>query len=80
LQLPELVTSSLDDYKATAIRLGLNPTEMKLINKRLFSNVLTSNFYDVASYTRNIELAFEAAHNRYKAGMKPGPIEIKCQL
>jgi protein O-GlcNAc transferase len=69
--LPELVTHSLADYEATALRLAQNPEELAALRERLVSNRNTAPLFDIASYTADLEAAFE--HMAAIAASREGP-------
>ena len=77
--LPELVTTSLAEYEAAAIRLAGNPAELKALRDRLAKNRLTMPLFDSARYTRHLERAYRMMWDRYARGEAPGPIEVPNQ-
>jgi protein O-GlcNAc transferase len=56
--LPELVTGSLDDYRAKAIDLGLRPEALGAIRERLARNRLSMPLFDSVRYGRDLETAY----------------------
>ncbi len=69
--LPELVTDSLADYEATALRLAQNPEELAALNDRLATNRKTAALFDIATYTSDLEAAFEHMAAIAVAGEQP---------
>jgi predicted O-linked N-acetylglucosamine transferase (SPINDLY family) len=57
--LPELVTTSLDEYEATALRLAQNPAELAALRARLAANRDTCPLFDTPRYVRHLERAYE---------------------
>ena len=53
--LPELVTTSLADYEALALRLAQHPSELAALRARLAANRSTTPLFDIARYTRDFE-------------------------
>jgi len=53
--LPELVTSSLADYEALALRLAQQPAELAALRARLAVNRHTYPLFDMTRYTRDFE-------------------------
>ena len=53
--LPELVTTSLADYEALALRLAQHPSELAALRARLAANRATTPLFDIARYTRDFE-------------------------
>jgi predicted O-linked N-acetylglucosamine transferase (SPINDLY family) len=55
---PELVTTSLDEYEATALRLARNPDELAGLRARLVANRDTMPLFDTPRYVRHLEEAY----------------------
>ncbi len=58
--LPELVTTRLQDYEALALELTRNPALLKATREKLKRNRLTTPLYDSERFRQNIEAAYEA--------------------
>jgi protein O-GlcNAc transferase len=56
--LPELITTSFDEYKAQALRLARDAQMLADLRARLSDNRLTSNLFDSTLFTRNLEKAY----------------------
>jgi protein O-GlcNAc transferase len=69
--LPELVTSSLDEYEAMALRLAAQPEEMRLMRGRLAENLPTCPLFDTDRFRRHIEAAYGTMWNRHHRGESP---------
>ena len=69
--LPELVTHSLEEYEATALRLARSPDELTDLRRRLESNRTTAPLFDSVRYTRAIERAFRQIWRIHAAGEAP---------
>ncbi|HEX7791942.1 MAG TPA: hypothetical protein VF467_15615, partial [Afipia sp.] len=74
--LPELVTSSQDDYERLAVELATKPDRLKALRQKLADNRLTAPLFDTVRFTRHLEQAYGAMHTRRKAGQKPEHIVI----
>jgi len=74
--LPELVTETQDEYEALAIELAKNPIKLKIIKDKLDSNRLTTSLFDTLRFTKNLESAFFAMHERYQSDLPPEHIYI----
>jgi predicted O-linked N-acetylglucosamine transferase (SPINDLY family) len=74
--LPELVTGTEADYEALILALATEPARLAAIRTQLAENRLTHPLFDTALYTRRIEDAFAAAHERQVGGLPPAPIAI----
>jgi protein O-GlcNAc transferase len=60
MDLPELVTTRLEDYEALARDLAGNPALLKATREKLARNRLTTPLYDSERFRRNIEAAYKA--------------------
>ena len=64
--LPELVTTSLEDYEALALKLAREPSFLAAIKAKLACNRDTYPLFDTARYTRHIEAAYTTMWERYQ--------------
>jgi predicted O-linked N-acetylglucosamine transferase (SPINDLY family) len=69
--LPELIATTQQRYEQLAIELALSPQRLAQIRSRLRDNRLTSPLFDTPRFTRNLEAAYSAIHDRYQAGLPP---------
>jgi len=74
LNLPELITSSPEEYEALAIELATNPDKLKIIKDKLLSNLSTAPLYNTPMFTKNLEFAFTEIYERYHQGLEPDHI------
>ena len=74
LGLPELVTTSIEEYERLAIELATQPDRLVKIRKKLDRNRLTMPLFDTRLYTRHMEDAFTQMYDRYHANLAPDPI------
>jgi len=74
--LPELITHSLAEYEAAAMRLARHPTELAGLRRRLETNRLTTPLFDSERFTRHIERAYRLMWERYVSGEAPQAIEV----
>ena len=72
--LPELITSTQEEYEALAIELALNPKKLAEIKLRLVNNRLTTPLFDTPLFTKNIEAAYIKMMERYQANLQPDHI------
>jgi protein O-GlcNAc transferase len=77
LNLPELITTSEEEYESLAIELATKPKQLKLIKDKLTSNLSTAPLYDTPLFTKNLEFAFTQIYNRYQKGLEPDHIYAK---
>jgi protein O-GlcNAc transferase len=64
--LPELITTSLDDYRALTLRLAQDADLLAQLRTRLEANRKTSPLFDGRQFARNIEKAFAAMWETWK--------------
>ena len=74
--LPELVTTTLEDYERLAIELAANPDRLAAIRAKLSDHRLTTPLFDTRLFTSHIEAAYSAMYARHQAGLAPDRIEI----
>ncbi len=66
--LPELVTSSLEDYEALALKLGSTPTLTAELRAQLGLRRDTSSLFDTDRFRRDIESAYRQMWERVQRG------------
>ena len=77
--LPELITTSLADYEALAVRLARKPSEVARLRKRLEKNRLTAPLFDSERCTRHLERAYQMMWEIYRKGKAPRRIEAPAR-
>ena len=77
LNLPELITNSLEEYEALAIELAINPDKLKAIKEKLVANLSTAPLYDTKLFTKNLESAYTQMYERHHKGLKPDHIYVE---
>lgn len=78
IELPELITTTQEQYVATAIELATNPAKLKEIKQKLERNRLTTALFDSPRFTKHIEAAFMQMYERYQADLPPDHIYIEA--
>ncbi|MBT3709746.1 MAG: tetratricopeptide repeat protein [Gammaproteobacteria bacterium] len=76
IELPELITTSQEEYAALALELALDPDRLSLIKSRLQKNRLTTPLFNTNSYTQYLEEAYIAIHERNCSGLPPDQLHI----
>jgi predicted O-linked N-acetylglucosamine transferase (SPINDLY family) len=66
--LPELITHSLEDYEALALKLAATPSLLIDIKARLNANRATHPLFDTDGFCRNLEAAFIAMWRQSQLG------------
>jgi len=74
MNLPELITHSLEEYEALAIDLATNPKKMQAIKDKLASNLTTAPLYNTKLFVKNLESAYTAMYERHHEGLEPDHI------
>jgi protein O-GlcNAc transferase len=77
--LPELVTCSLEDYEALALRLARDPAFLATIRAKLARNRDTHPLFDTARYTRHLETAFATMWERSRRGLPPESFSVPAE-
>jgi predicted O-linked N-acetylglucosamine transferase (SPINDLY family) len=76
IDLPELITSTQEEYEALAIELALNPKKLADIKLKLANNRFTTPLFDTPLFTKNIEAAYIKMYERYQNDLQPDHIAI----
>jgi predicted O-linked N-acetylglucosamine transferase (SPINDLY family) len=69
--LPELVTESLPDYEALALKIATEPALCASLKDKLARNRETYPLFNTERFTRHIEAAYTKMWKRYQGGEKP---------
>jgi predicted O-linked N-acetylglucosamine transferase (SPINDLY family) len=65
--LPELITRSLPEYEALALRLAREPGALASLREKLWGNRVTSALFDTPSFVRNLEAGYRQMWANYVA-------------
>lgn len=76
LGLPELITTSLEEYEARAIALATNPAMLADIRHRLVASRAASALFDTAYFTRKLEAAYQQMFALLQAGRAAEHIDV----
>jgi len=71
IELPELVTSTSEQYEEMAVQLAENPELLRKIKLKLARNRLKTPLFDTRLFTKHLELAYTRVHERHRAGLAP---------
>ncbi len=77
--LPELVTTSLPDYEALALKIARDSAMQAALKAKLAMNRATCALFDTAQFTRDIEAAYTAMWQRYRRGDPPDHLTAQPQ-
>lgn len=76
IDLPELITSTQEEYEALAIELAMNSKKLETIKLKLANNRLTAPLFDTPLFTKNLESAYIKMYERYQNDLGPDHISI----
>jgi predicted O-linked N-acetylglucosamine transferase (SPINDLY family) len=78
-RIPELITSTEEEYEALAVELGRDRNRLAEIKRRVSDRKRSAPLFDVRQFTRNLESAYRAIHERHRAGLPPDDLDIRVQ-
>ena len=76
IELPELITTTQEDYEALAVQLATNPERMQAIRQKLARHRLSTALFDTPRFTRHLEDAYTQMLERYHADLPPAHIHV----
>jgi predicted O-linked N-acetylglucosamine transferase (SPINDLY family) len=81
--MPELITATLADYEALALRLARDPERLAAMRRKLAGNLQSFPLFDTERFTRHIEAAYTTMWERAERGERPesfavAPIERRA--
>lgn len=71
LDMPELITTSLEEYENLALKLAHSAKKLKKIKSKLKTNILNSNLFNTSVYCKNLESALCMMADRTAKGLAP---------
>lgn len=74
--LPELITTSLEEYEAITLQLARDPRMLGELRARLEFNRATSSLFDAGRFARNLETAYGTMFDIYNSAEKPRPFAV----
>jgi protein O-GlcNAc transferase len=77
VDLPELVTGTLDEYERLALALALDPPRLAALRTRLAANRNRAPLFDTRRHCRNLEAAYTEIWERYVRGEVPATIRVR---
>jgi predicted O-linked N-acetylglucosamine transferase (SPINDLY family) len=77
VNLPELITTTQEQYETLAIELATHPEKLKIIKDKLVSNLSTAPLYNTPLFTRHLESAYLTMYDRYQRDLDPNHIYVK---
>lgn len=76
--LPQLVTDSLEQYEALALKLATSPSELAQIKAKLMDNRTAAPLFDTARFCRHIESAYMEMWQRHQRGEAPTSVTVQA--
>jgi len=77
INLPELITTTQEQYESLAIELATHPEKLKIIKDKLAHNLSTAPLYDTPLFTQHLESAYLTMYDRYQQGLEPDHIYVE---
>jgi len=74
--LPELITHTLEEYEAKALELLREPQRLRGLREKLVRQRPSAPLFDTAAYTRHLERAYLAMHERAVRGEPPAAFSL----
>jgi protein O-GlcNAc transferase len=78
--LPELLTDSLEDYEALALRFATDPLLRSGLRERLRKNRLECSLFDTDRFCRHIEAAYTTMWELWQRGESPRSFSVAPQM
>jgi predicted O-linked N-acetylglucosamine transferase (SPINDLY family) len=72
--LPELITTTKEDYQGLAVELATNPQKLAAIKQKLAENRLTTPLFDTPRFTKDLEAAYIKMYERFQNDLQPDHI------
>ena len=77
INLPELITTTQEQYESLAIELATDPEKLKIIKDKLVNNLPTAPLYDTPLFTRHLESSYLEMYDRYQHGLDTDHIYVE---
>jgi protein O-GlcNAc transferase len=78
IEMPELITYSLEEYEALALKLARDPALLAAIKEKLARNRLTTPLFDTERFTRHLEAAYQTIYERAQRGEPPASFTVEA--
>ena len=77
VNLPEMITSSQEEYESLAIELANNPKKFRIIKEKLADNLPSAPLFDTPRFTKNLESAYKIMFKRYHDKLEADHIYVE---
>jgi len=78
IEMPELITHSLEEYEALALKLARDPALLAATKEKLAKNRLTTPLFDTGRFTRHLESAYQTMYERAQRGESPASFTVEA--
>jgi predicted O-linked N-acetylglucosamine transferase (SPINDLY family) len=78
--LPELITTTQQEYEALAIELATNPARLTSIRQKLGRNKLSTPLFDTKRYVKHLERAYTMMYERHQRGLPPDDFYVESSI
>lgn len=79
LDMPELITETLQHYEALVLKLACDRDYLCAVHEKLARNRESQPLFDCARFCLRLEAAYEAMFAQWRAGKPPAPIMISAE-
>jgi predicted O-linked N-acetylglucosamine transferase (SPINDLY family) len=62
VEMPELITHSIEEYEQLAVKIATHPSLQKTIQNKLEENIKNSRLFNTDQFRDSIEIAYEIAY------------------
>jgi predicted O-linked N-acetylglucosamine transferase (SPINDLY family) len=76
IELPELVTTTVEQYEEMAVRIAKNPELLRMTKQKLAQNRLNTALFDTRLFTKHLEIAYTSVQERRRSGLAPETIFV----
>ena len=76
VELPEMITTTQEQYESVAVELANNPEKLKIIKEKLIDNLPTSPLFNTSLYVQHLEAAYSKMYERYQNKINTDDVEI----
>jgi predicted O-linked N-acetylglucosamine transferase (SPINDLY family) len=76
LEVPELITTSENEYESLALALASNPEKLASLKKKLSNKLNSAPLFDTKRYTKDLEKAYTLAYERHINGLPPTELKV----
>lgn len=76
LNMPELITTTLDCYERIAVDFGRSPASLTSVKNKLSAQIDLAPLFDMKGYARHLECAFKDMVSLHRRGLTPQDIYV----